>query len=99
MKVVVVTYLFLYIIVLSANADIIYFKDGMKTICQEKAWEENGEIKCEYAGWVLSYPKKEVLRIVKTSTVKKTAAPEKKGRVRQLNPKDSDTKKTGMRKP
>ena len=93
MKVVVVTYLFLYIIVLSANADIIYFKDGMKTICQEKAWEENGEIKCEYAGWVLSYPKKEVLRIVKTSTVKKTAPPKKKRRVHQINTKDGDTKK------
>ncbi len=90
---VVVTYLFLCIFVLSANADIIYFKDGMKTICQEKAWEENDEIKCEYAGWVLSYSKKEVLRIVKTSTVKKTAPPEKKGRVRQLSTKDSDTKK------
>ena len=93
MKVVVVTYLFLCIIVLSANADIIYFKDGMKTICQEKAWEENDEIKCEYAGWVLSYSKKEVLRIVKTTTAKKTAPPEKKGRVRQINTKDSDTKK------
>jgi hypothetical protein len=29
---------------LGVSADIIYFKDGMKTICQEKAWEENDEI-------------------------------------------------------
>jgi hypothetical protein len=26
----------------------------MKTYCQEKAWEENGEIKCEYEGVILS---------------------------------------------
>ena len=64
------------LIVFSASADIIYFKDGMKTICQEKAWEENDEIKCEYGGWVLSYQKSEVLRIVKT-TPEKSAAPQK----------------------
>ena len=102
MKVVVFTYLLLTIIVLSAKADIIYFKDGMKTICQEKAWEENEEIKCEYAGWVLTYPKKEVLRIVKTSTVKKTAPtvrPEKKRRARQFKTKESHTKKINPPKP
>ena len=52
---------------LGASADIIYFKDGMKTICQEKAWEENGEIKCEYEGVVLIYSKTDVLRIQKIS--------------------------------
>ena len=50
---------------MSVQADIIYFKDGMKTICLEKAWEENGEVKCEYAGVILSYRKSEVLRIEK----------------------------------
>jgi hypothetical protein len=50
---------------MSVQADIIYFKDGMKTICLEKAWEENGEIKCEYDGVILSYRKSEVLRIEK----------------------------------
>ena len=50
---------------MSVQADIIYFKDGMKTICLEKAWEENGIIKCEYSGVILSYKKSEVLRIEK----------------------------------
>ena len=51
-----------------ACADIIYFKDGMKTVCLEKAWEENGEVKCEYDGVVLSYRKNEVDRIEKRRT-------------------------------
>ena len=93
MKVVVVTYLFLCIIVLSANADIIYFKDGMKTICQEKAWEEDDQIKCEYAGWVLTYPKADVLRILKTRTKKQTTPPEKNDQKRQIITKDSGKKK------
>ena len=46
-------------------ADIIYFKDGMKTVCLEKAWEENGDVKCEYDGVVLTYKKEEVERIEK----------------------------------
>ena len=62
------------VIVFPANADIIYFKDGMKTICQERSWEENGEIKCEYAGWTLTYQKADILRIVKT-TRPKTSVP------------------------
>ena len=84
MKAFVVAYLFLNLIVLPAKADIIYFKDGMKTICQEKAWEEDGQIKCEYAGWVLTYPKNEILRIVKTNTAKQAATPEKNQRVDQI---------------
>ena len=59
-----------------AHADIIYFKDGMKTICQDRAWEEGGEIKCEYAGWILTYQKADILRIVKTAKPKKTPAPQ-----------------------
>jgi len=31
-----------------AGADIIHFKDGMKTVCQGKAWEEKDEVRCEY---------------------------------------------------
>jgi len=58
---------------LGVSADIIYFKDGMKTICLEKAWEENGEVKCEYDGVVLSYSKTDVLRIEKRRR-KKSAA-------------------------
>jgi hypothetical protein len=48
------------------DADIIYFNDGMKTICQERAWEEGEEIKCEYDGWILTYQKKDVQQIIKT---------------------------------
>jgi hypothetical protein len=62
---------------MSANADIIYFKDGMKTICQEAAWEENGEIKCEYAGWIITYQKNDILRIEKTTRTKQTPTPQK----------------------
>jgi hypothetical protein len=53
------------------KADIIFFKDGMKTICQEKAWEEGQEVKCEYEGTVLTYQKKDVLRIQQIRTEKK----------------------------
>ena len=58
---------------LGTSADIIYFKDGMKTICQEKAWEENGEIKCEYEGVIIIYRKADVLRIQKIRTKKPVA--------------------------
>ena len=54
------------------KADIIFFKDGMRTVCQEKAWEEGQEVKCEYEGTVLSYQKKDVLRIQEIRTPKKT---------------------------
>ena len=93
MKAFVVAYLFLILTGLPVNADIIYFKDGMKTICQEKAWEEGGQIKCEFAGWVLTYPKNEVLRIIKTKTVKQAAPPEENRRVHQIITKESDKKK------
>ena len=96
MKAPVVAYLFLNLIVLPVKADIIYFKDGMKTICQEKAWEEDGQIKCEYAGWVLTYPKNEILRIVKTNTAKQAATPEKNRRVHQIIKKDGGTKKNSQ---
>ncbi len=78
MKVFVTACLFAGAIVFPAHADIIYFKDGMKTICQERAWEENGEIKCEYAGWVLTYQKTDVLRILKTARSEKSTRPPQK---------------------
>ncbi len=78
MKTFVVAYLFLNLIVMPVHADIIYFKDGMKTICQDKAWEEDGQIKCDYAGWVLTYSKDDVQRIVKTHPKKKSAPHSKK---------------------
>ena len=59
--------LFLSFLASPVHADIIYFKDGMKTVCQQKAWEEDGQIKCEYGGWVLTYSKEDVRRIVKTN--------------------------------
>jgi hypothetical protein len=61
----------------AAAADSIYFKDGMKTVCLEKAWEENGEVKCEYDGVVLTYKKAEVEHI-------------EKRRIRQSTPKPAD---------
>lgn len=83
MKAFVVACLFLSFLKTSANADIIYFKDGLKTICQQKAWEEDGQIKCEYDGWVISYPKKDVLRIVKTNPSQNAGSSEKNRQLQQ----------------
>jgi hypothetical protein len=77
---------------LGVSADIIYFKDGMKTICQEKAWEENGEIKCEYEGVVLFYNKADVHRIKKIRTKKPVADRTDKPKI----PEKSSTKKVGV---
>jgi hypothetical protein len=76
-KALVVACLFLSLLIPSVNADIIYFKDGMKTICQQKAWEEDGQIKCEYEGWVITYPIKDVSRIVKTNPTPNVTSSEK----------------------
>ncbi|MGD9301796.1 MAG: hypothetical protein PVI13_09475 [Desulfobacterales bacterium] len=89
MKVFVTLCLFAGLTVFPVQADIIYFKDGMKTICQEKAWEEDGEIKCEYAGWVISYQKNDILRIVKTVRTKKKTPAEKKAPAKNSTPKKS----------
>ena len=59
----------------AGRADIIFFKDGMKTVCQEKAWHEGQEVKCEYEGTILSYQMKDVLRIQKLKAEKKTETP------------------------
>jgi hypothetical protein len=44
----------------------------MKTICNDRAWEEDGEIKCEYNGAILIYQKKDVIRIEKIRIEKRT---------------------------
>jgi hypothetical protein len=77
-KKVAVAWLILIIAAFTARADIIYFKDGLKTVCQEKAWEEDGQIKCEFGGWIISYQKSDILRILKTTPPIQAAAPEKK---------------------
>jgi hypothetical protein len=71
-------FLIVCVISFTAHADIIYFKDGLKTICQDRAWEEDGFVKCEYAGWVISYQKSDVLRILKTTPPRPPAETEKK---------------------
>ncbi len=48
-----------------------YFKDGMRTVCHGKAWEEKGYVHCEYDGGILSYPAADVDRIVKGPTAPK----------------------------
>ncbi len=60
---------------LLGNADIIFFKDGMKTVCQERAWKEGQEVKCEYEGAVISYQWKDVFRIQEIRTEKKVEPP------------------------
>jgi hypothetical protein len=49
----------------AAAADAIHFKDGMRTVCHGRAWEENNTVFCEYDGGILSYPKADVDRIEK----------------------------------
>lgn len=86
MKIFVTACLFAGLIVFPAKADIIYFKDGMKTICQEAAWEEDGDIKCEYAGWVISYQKSDVLRILKTIRTQKKPPPQQTATAKKTAP-------------
>ena len=94
MKKVAVACLFPVLLAFTANADIIYFNDGLKTICQERAWEEDDQVKCEYGGWVLSYNKADVLRILKTTPPKPAAPPEQKPQVLKKNePEQRITKK------
>jgi hypothetical protein len=70
---------FVYLVIILAplklNADIIFFKDGMKTVCHDRAWEENGDIKCEYNGTTLTYQKNDVLRIEKIKTDEESEQP------------------------
>jgi hypothetical protein len=89
------------LIAFAANADIIYFKDGLKTICQERAWEEDGRVKCEYGGWIITYQKSDVLRILRTTRPPKRAArpKEKKGIVRKTEPQQSITGKIASPNP
>src|SRR5512143_745528 len=47
------------------GGDSIYFKDGMRTVCKNRAWEDKDEVRCEYDGGVLIYPKSDVIRIEK----------------------------------
>jgi hypothetical protein len=52
---------------LISMADVILFKDGMHTVCQDKAWEEDGEVRCQYQGKIIRYQKSDVMRIEKTA--------------------------------
>jgi len=78
LKKVAVAWLLPALLAFTANADIIYFKDGLKTICQERAWEEESQVKCEYGGWIINYQKSDVLRILKTTPPERNELPEKK---------------------
>jgi hypothetical protein len=49
-----------------SSADIIYFRDGMRTVCDGRAWEEKDEVRCEHEGGLLIYPKADVTSIEKT---------------------------------
>jgi hypothetical protein len=50
---------------LAEGSDTIYFKDGMRTVCEGNAWEKDDEVHCDYDGGVLIYPKSDVVRIEK----------------------------------
>ena len=72
-------------------ADIIFFKDGMKTVCQEKAWMENQEVKCEYEGAILTYQKEDVLRIQKIRTIKQPDSPPAQTKIPEIKKPDTQT--------
>ncbi|MEE9536095.1 MAG: hypothetical protein V3V51_01520 [Desulfobacterales bacterium] len=80
MKKIALVYLAIILVPLNISADIIFFKDGMKTVCHDRAWEEDGEIKCEYNGSILTYQKNDVLRIEKIKIDKEFEKPSKKSR-------------------
>jgi hypothetical protein len=69
-----------------AAADIIHFKDGMRTVCQGKAWEEKDEVHCEYDGGVLIYPKADVETIERRPSPGPPTAPPEKQAVRVPGP-------------
>ena len=77
-KKIVFVYLAIILVPLNISADIIFFKDGMKTVCHDRAWEEDAEIKCEYNGSILTYQKKDVLRIEKIKVDEELKKPVKK---------------------
>lgn len=63
---------------LSAFADTIVFKDGMR-VDATRVWEQNGEVQCEINGIVFGYPKADVKRIEKNGSgdrAAETPAPE-----------------------
>jgi hypothetical protein len=72
-KKIALAYLVIILAPLNISADIIFFKDGMKTVCEERAWEEGPEVKCEYQGLIITYQKNDVLRIEKIETEKPSA--------------------------
>jgi hypothetical protein len=61
----------------ATGADIIYFKDGMRTLCHGKAWAEKDEVHCEHDGGLLIYPKNDVAQIEHGPSVKADPAPGK----------------------
>jgi hypothetical protein len=62
---------------MACGGDTIHFKDGMRTVCHGKAWEEKDEVHCEYDGGLLIYPKNDVSRIERGPAVKAGAEPAK----------------------
>ena len=72
-KTIILTFILL-VFYLPADADTIFFKDGMR-VDAPRVWEENEEVRCEIGGIVFGYPKADVERIEKGQIgVKKTAA-------------------------
>lgn len=57
-----------------APADVIHFKDGMRTVCQDRAWIQDAEVHCEYAGGLLVYPAADVLSIEKSPATRRQSA-------------------------
>jgi hypothetical protein len=93
-KKVAIACLLLVLSAFTGRADIIYFKDGLKTICQEKTWEEDGQVKCEYGGWIISYQKSDILRILKTTPSTPPAHSEKKPKVtKKIDPAQGSSNK------
>jgi hypothetical protein len=93
------TFLAIMLMPLNTAADIIYFKDGMKTVCEDRAWEQDAEIKCEYQGAILTYQKNDVLRIDKTRTKNTSEKPAQSQEVASKPPSQGAAESVEMNPP
>ena len=74
MKKLVLTLLFLTVLPPFASADTIFLKSGVR-MDVDRAWEENGLVKCYIYGGIVAYSKEDVERIERVQRSESTDAP------------------------
>ena len=68
MKKILILFIFIILIPVFSIADTIFFKSGMR-MDVKKVWEEDGQIKFEMYGSVVSYPKEDIEKIEKNKII------------------------------